>query len=195
MIALLPSTESEVSYPMRALLAFSRLIDYVNECAGRAVAWLVLIAVLVSAGNAMTRYAFNVSSNAWLEIQWYLFSAIFLLAAGWALKRNAHVRIDVIASRLSANTQAWIEIVGTVFFLMPMALLILYFSWPMFVQSWTGHEVSSDAGGLVRWPVKLLIPVGFALLVLQGASEIIKRLAFLRGDPAVAAAQTRTEPR
>ncbi len=180
---------------MRALLAFSRLIDYANECVGRAVAWLVLIAVLVSAGNAMMRYVFNVSSNAWLEIQWYLFSAIFLLAAGWALKRNAHVRIDVIASRLSANAQAWIEIFGTIFFLMPMALLILYFSWPMFIQSWTGHEISSDAGGLVRWPVKLLIPVGFALLVLQGASEIIKRIAFLRGervaDPVPASTEVR----
>lgn len=180
---------------MRALLAFSRLIDYANECVGRAVAWLVLIAVLVSAGNAMTRYAFNVSSNAWLEIQWYLFSAIFLLAAGWALKRNAHVRIDVIASRLSANAQAWIDILGTVFFLMPMAMLILYFSWPMFVQSWTGHEMSSDAGGLVRWPVKLLIPVGFALLVLQGASELIKRIAFLRGESLVAVAPAKAEPR
>jgi TRAP-type mannitol/chloroaromatic compound transport system permease small subunit len=180
---------------MRALLAFSRLIDYANECVGRAVAWLVLIAVLLSAGNAVTRYAFNVSSNAWLEIQWYLFSAIFLLAAGWTLKRNAHVRIDVIVSRLSPNAQAWIEILGTIFFLMPMALLIVYFSWPMFVQSWTGHEMSSDAGGLVRWPVKLLIPVGFALLVLQGASQIIKRIAFLRGDRGAAAARPMPELR
>lgn len=180
---------------MRPLLAFSRLIDYANECVGRAVAWLVLIAVMLSTGNAVTRYAFNVSSNAWLEIQWYLFSAIFLLAAGWALKRNAHVRIDVIASRLPRNAQAWIEILGTIFFLMPMALLILYFSWPMFVQSWTGHEMSSDAGGLVRWPVKLLIPVGFALLVLQGVSEIIKRIAFLRGDRDVAVVQASPEPR
>jgi len=195
MIAPASRTEITVSDPMRALLAFSRLIDYANECVGRAVAWLVLIAVLVSAGNAMTRYAFNVSSNAWLEIQWYLFSAIFLLAAGWALKRNAHVRIDVIASRLSANAQAWIDILGTVFFLMPMAMLILYFSWPMFVQSWTGHEMSSDAGGLVRWPVKLLIPVGFALLVLQGASELIKRIAFLRGESLVAVAPAKAEPR
>jgi TRAP-type mannitol/chloroaromatic compound transport system permease small subunit len=166
---------------MRVLLAFARLIDYVNERVGRAVAWLVLVAVLVSAANALMRYAFNMSSNAWLEIQWYLFSAIFLLAAGWALKRNAHVRIDVIATRLTPRAQAWIDIVGGILFLMPMALLILYLSWPMFVQSYTGHEISSDAGGLVRWPVKLLIPLGFALLVLQGASEIVKRIAFLRG--------------
>jgi TRAP-type mannitol/chloroaromatic compound transport system permease small subunit len=166
---------------MRVLLAFARLIDYVNERVGRAVAWLVLVAVLVSAANALMRYAFNMSSNAWLEIQWYLFSAIFLLAAGWALKRNAHVRIDVIATRLTPRAQAWIDIVGGLLFLMPMALLILYLSWPMFVQSYAGHEISSDAGGLVRWPVKLLIPLGFALLVLQGASQIVKRIAFLRG--------------
>ena len=167
---------------MRVLLAFARLIDYVNERVGRAVAWLVLVAVLVSAGNALMRYAFSMSSNAWLEIQWYLFSAIFLLAAGWTLKRNAHVRIDVVSSRLSPRAQAWIDILGGIFFLMPMAVLILYFSWPMFMQSYIGHEVSGDAGGLVRWPVKLLIPAGFALLVLQGLSEIVKRVAFLNGD-------------
>ena len=166
---------------MRALLALARLIDETNERVGRAVAWLVLAAVLVSVGNAITRYALNVGSNAWLEAQWYLFAAIFLLAAGWALKRNAHVRIDVLSGRLSARTKAWLDIFGSVFFLMPMALLILYLSWPMFLQSYTGNEVSSDAGGLVRWPVKLLIPVGFALLVLQGVAEIIKRMAFLRG--------------
>ena len=171
---------------MRALLAFSRLIDYANERVGRAVAWLVLAAVLISAGNAVTRYALNLSSNAWLEVQWYLFSAIFLLAAGWALKRNAHVRIDVIAARLSPRSQAWIDVLGALFFLLPMAILIAYLSWPMFVQSWTGHEMSSDAGGLVRWPVKLLIPLGFALLALQGVSEIIKRVAFLRGEAGAA---------
>ena len=172
---------------MRVLLAFARLIDYVNERVGRAVAWLVLVAVLVSTGNALMRYTFNVGSNAWLEIQWYLFSAVFLLAAGWALKRNAHVRIDVVASRLTPRAQAWVEIVGALLFLMPMALLILYLSWPMFVLSYTGHEVSSDAGGLVRWPVKLLMPVGFALLALQGVAETIKRFAFLRGIPIPAA--------
>jgi TRAP-type mannitol/chloroaromatic compound transport system permease small subunit len=167
---------------MRGLLAFSRMVDSLNERVGRAVAWLVLVAVVVSAGNAGLRYTFNVSSNAWLELQWYLFSAIFLLAAGWALKRNAHVRIDVLTARLSPRAQAWIDIVGALLFLMPMALLILYLSWPMFMQSWATNEMSSDAGGLVRWPAKLLIPAGFALLVLQGASEIIKRIAFLRGN-------------
>jgi TRAP-type mannitol/chloroaromatic compound transport system permease small subunit len=171
------------SDPMLVLLAVSRFIDRVNGYVGRAVSWLVLAAVLISAGNAVTRYALNLSSNAWLEIQWYLFSAIFLLAAGWALLRNAHVRIDAITGRLTPRARAWIDIVGGALFLMPMALLILYFSWSMFLQSYIGHEMSSDAGGLVRWPVKLLIPVGFALLVLQGVSEMIKRIAFLRGLP------------
>lgn len=172
---------------MRGLLTLARAIDALNLCVGRTVSWLVLVAVLVSAGNALARYGFDLSSNAWLEIQWYLFSAIFLLGAGWTLLRNAHVRIDVLSSRASERTRAWIDILGGVLFLLPMAILILYFSWPMFVQSYVGHEISSDAGGLVRWPVKLLIPAGFALLALQGVSELIKRIAFLRGiDPAQA---------
>ena len=172
---------------MRGLLALARAIDALNTCVGRTVSWLVLVAVLVSAGNALARYGFDLSSNAWLEIQWYLFSAIFLLGTGWTLLRNAHVRIDVLSSRASERTRAWIDILGGLLFLMPMAILILYFSWPMFVQSYMGHEISSDAGGLVRWPVKLLIPAGFALLALQGLSELIKRIAFLRGiDPAQA---------
>lgn len=166
---------------MRLLLTLSRLIDAVNERLGRAVAWLVLVAVLVSAGNALMRYTFSLSSNAWLELQWYLFSAVFLLAAGYTLLHHAHVRIDILYARWSPRTRAWIDIFGTVFFLMPMALIILYFSWPMFMQSYLGGEVSSDAGGLVRWPVKALVPAGFALLVLQGLSEIIKRAAFLAG--------------
>jgi TRAP-type mannitol/chloroaromatic compound transport system permease small subunit len=166
---------------MKTLLAISGMIDACNERVGRAAAWLVLIAVLVSAGNASVRYALGLSSNAWLEIQWYLFAAIFLLGAGYTLKRNGHVRVDVLAGRLSARQQAWIDIAGGVLFLLPVALLILWFSWPMFVQSFVGAEMSSDAGGLLRWPVKLLIPAGFALLALQGISEIIKRAAFLRG--------------
>lgn len=167
---------------MRLLLALSRFIDRVNGLVGRSVAWLVLAAVLVSAGNALSRYLFNASSNAWLEIQWYLFSAIFLLTAGYALLKNAHVRVDVISGSLTPKARAWIDIVGGVFFLLPMALIILYFSWPMFLQSYLGNELSSDAGGLARWYAKLLIPVGFALLVMQVVSEIIKRVAFLRGD-------------
>ncbi|MEK6594051.1 MAG: TRAP transporter small permease subunit [Pseudomonadota bacterium] len=173
---------------MKVFLALSRLIDALNERVGRVIGWLVLVAVLVSAGNATVRYSLNLSSNAWLEIQWYLFSAVFLLGAGYTLKKNEHVRIDVVAGRLSHRGQAWIDIIGGLLFLMPMAVLIMVLSWPMFMQSYIGHEISSDAGGLLRWPVKLLIPVGFALLVLQGISEIIKRAAFLLGalpdDPA-----------
>jgi TRAP-type mannitol/chloroaromatic compound transport system permease small subunit len=166
---------------MRFLLALARAIDAANSFVGRAAAWLVLAAVLVSAGNAAVRYALGTSSNAWLEIQWYLFSAVFLLCAGYTLLRNAHVRIDVLSSRFTPRTRAWIDITGGLFFLLPMALIVLYLSWPMFVQSYTTGELSSDAGGLTRWYVKVLIPAGFALLVLQGVSEIIKRVAFLRG--------------
>lgn len=166
---------------MKVFLALARLIDVINERVGRVIGWLVLAAVLVSAGNATVRYSLNLSSNAWLEIQWYLFSAIFLLGAGYTLKKNEHVRIDILASRLSRRGQAWIDIIGSLLFLMPMALIIMVLSWPMFMQSFTGHEISSDAGGLLRWPVKLLIPIGFALLVLQAVAEIIKRAAFLRG--------------
>ena len=165
---------------MKPLLAFARLIDALNTCIGRSVAWLVLAAVLVSVGNAVARYAFNLSSNAWLEIQWYLFSAVFLLAAGYTLLRNAHVRIDIVTARLSPRARAWIDIVGGIFFLLPMTLLILYLSWPMFVQSYVTNEISGDAGGLTRWYAKALIPAGFALLALQGVSEIIKRIASLR---------------
>jgi TRAP-type mannitol/chloroaromatic compound transport system permease small subunit len=167
---------------MRFMLAFSRTVDRVNRVVGRAVSWLVVAAVVISAGNAVTRRAFDLSSNAWLEIQWYLFSAIFLLAAGYTLLLDRHVRIDVVTTRVSPRTRAWIDILGGFFFLLPMALIMLYLSWPMLVLSYTGHEISSDAGGLVRWYVKALIPAGFALLVLQAVSEIIKRIAFLRGD-------------
>jgi TRAP-type mannitol/chloroaromatic compound transport system permease small subunit len=165
---------------MRFLIACSRAIDALNTRVGRVAAWLVLAAVLLSAGNAASRYALNLSSNAWLELQWYLFSAVFLLGAGYALLRDAHVRVDVVSSRLSARARAWLDIIGIVAFLMPMALVILYFAWPMFTESWASGEMSSDAGGLPRWPVKLLIPLGFALLVLQAVSELIKRVALLR---------------
>ena len=180
---------------MKALLAVARLVDALNERIGRAVGWLVLAAVLVSAGNATVRYSLNLSSNAWLEIQWYLFSAIFLLGAGYTLRRNEHVRIDILAGRLSRRGQAWIDILGGLLFLMPMAVLIMVLSWPMFMQSYLGHEISSDAGGLLRWPVKLLIPVGFALLVMQGVSEIIKRVAFLCGALPDEPARPPREPR
>lgn len=166
---------------MKTLLSLSRLIDALNERVGRLVYWLVLAAVLVSAGNATVRYAFNLSSNAWLEIQWYLFSAVFLLCAGYTLLHNEHIRIDVIAGRLSKRAQAWIDIFGCVFFLLPMALVIMWLAWPIFMDAYTHHEISGDAGGLVRWPAKLLIPVGFFLLALQGMSELIKRIAFVVG--------------
>lgn len=166
---------------MRFLLSISRLIDGLNERVGKSVYWLVLAMVLISAANAIVRKVFNYSSNAFLEAQWYLFSAVFLLAAGYTLLRNEHVRIDVIAGRLSARAQTWIDIFGTLFFLLPMATLIMWLSWPVFVQMYVHHEISGSAGGLVLWPARLLLPVGFALLVLQGISELIKRIAFLAG--------------
>ena len=166
---------------MSSLLSVSRLIDRMSERIGHAFYWLVLATVLISAANAVVRKAFNVSSNAFLEIQWYLFSAIFLLLAGYTLLRNDHVRIDVIASRLSKRAQTWIDIVGTVFFLFPMAILIMWLSWPVFVDAYVRNEISTNAGGLVIWPARLLVPVGFLLLILQGISELIKRIAFLRG--------------
>jgi TRAP-type mannitol/chloroaromatic compound transport system permease small subunit len=137
--------------------------------------------VLVSAGNAVSRYVFDLSSNGWLELQWYLFSAVFLLAAGYTLRHNGHVRIDVVVSHLPPRLRAWIDLLGGIFFLLPMALIIMVLAWPIFVDAFVHHEYSSDAGGLLRWPVKLLMPLGFLLLSLQGVSEIIKRIAFLLG--------------
>ncbi|MEW6119806.1 MAG: TRAP transporter small permease subunit [Pseudomonadota bacterium] len=166
---------------MKALLALARLIDALTERVGRLVIWIVLAATLISAGNALARYALGESSNAWLEIQWYLFGAMFLLAAGYTLKHNGHVRIDVFHARLDPRGQAWIDLAGGLLFLLPMALLLMWLSWPMFLEAWQTRELSPDAGGLVRWPVKLLLPTGFALLALQGLSEIIKRIGVLSG--------------
>ena len=166
---------------MNALLAFSRAIDKMNERIGSVIYWLVLAAVLISAANAIVRKVFNTSSNAFLEIQWYLFSAIFLFCAGYTLLKNQHVRIDVITGRLSKRAQAWIDILGTLFFLMPMAILIMVLSWPVFIQAFARGEVSTNAGGLIIWPARLMVPIGFLLLVLQGWSELIKRVAFLKG--------------
>jgi len=166
---------------VKSLLALSRAIDTLNEKVGHAVYWLVLVAVLISAVNAVVRKVFNVSSNSFLEMQWYLFSAIFLFCAGYTLLKNQHVRIDVIAGRLSPRAQAWIDIVGTVFFLFPMAIMIMILSWPVFVMAYERNEVSTNAGGLVIWPARLLVPIGFFLLVIQGVSELIKRIAFLKG--------------
>ncbi len=164
------------------MLALSRFIDKTNEKIGVGISWALLIAVIICTGNALIRYALNSSSNAWLEIQWYLFSAIFLLAAPYTLKRDEHVRIDVIVSRFSKRTQVWIDLLGFLFFLMPMALLILYYGHAYALLSVQNGEVSSNAGGLIVWPAKILIPLGFFLLCLQGISEIIKRIAYLRGQ-------------
>ena len=166
---------------MRFLLSISRGIDWVNEHVGRLVYWLVLATVLISAGNAIMRKMFSLSSNAWLELQWYLFSAVFLLCAGYTLLRNEHVRIDVVAGRFGAKAQAWIDILGTVFFLLPMSVTIMVLSWPYFLRAYTEHEISGSAGGLVLWYARLLLPVGFLLLSMQGVSELIKRIAFVAG--------------
>ena len=166
---------------MNALLKLSRLIDTITESIGQAARWLVLIVVLISAGNAVMRYTINYSSNAFLEIQWYLFGLIFLRCAAYTLLRNEHVRIDLISSRFSGRGQAWIDIFGILFFLMPMAVGILVLSWPVFMQALQSSEMSNSAGGLIVWPARLMIPGGFLLLILQAISELIKRVGFLQG--------------
>lgn len=183
---------------MKFLLSVSRAIDAVSNRIGHLVMWLVLGAVLISAGNAAVRKAFNVSSNAYLEIQWYLFSAVFLLGAGYTLLRNEHVRIDALSHRWSRRTQVKVDIVGMVVFLLPLCWWIVSMSWPLVVRAWELGEVSSNAGGLIRWPVYALMPVGFALLGLQVLSELIKRIAFLMGiapDPAIGAREKTDEER
>jgi TRAP-type mannitol/chloroaromatic compound transport system permease small subunit len=182
---------------MRALLALSRGIDRLNERVGCCMLWLVLVCTLISAGNAVARYGFNLSSNALLEIQWYLFSLVFLGAAGYTLKHNAHVRIDLVAGRLSRRAQAWIDVFGGLFMLLPVCAIILWFGWHAALESYRVGEMSPDAGGLPRWPIKFVVPAAFLLLILQGISETLKRIAWLRGllpDPvqdAAAAEDTR----
>lgn len=166
---------------MQTLLRLSRAVDALNELVGRWVYWLVLVMVLESAGNAIVRKIFDRSSNALLEMQWYLFSAVFLLCAGWTLKRNDHVRIDILHGRFSPRTQAWIDVFGTVFFLVPMVSLFFWLSIPWFWRSYTEHEISGSAGGLTLWYARVFVPIGFALLGLQGLSELAKRIAFLAG--------------
>ena len=166
---------------MTSLLSISRLIDRLSELLGRWVAWLVLAAVLISAGNAAIRKAFNTSSNAYLEIQWYLFAAVFLLAAGYTMLRQEHVRIDVISGRFSKRTQIWIDIIGICAFLFPFVVVVIGLSMPLVLKAYHSGEMSSNAGGLIRWPVFALLPIDFSLLGLQGLSELIKRIAFLRG--------------
>jgi len=166
---------------MQALLRLSRAIDWVNERVGRTIIWFVLVAVLISAGNAVIRKVFDMSSNAWLEVQWYLFSAVFLLGAGYTLLRNEHVRIDVLLHRLPKRAQIMVDIFGLICFLLPAAILIGAEAWPLFTKAVGSGEMSENAGGLIRWPVYALVPAGFALLALQGVSELIKRIAFLQG--------------
>jgi TRAP-type mannitol/chloroaromatic compound transport system permease small subunit len=162
-------------------MSLSRLIDSLNEKIANAVSWALLIAVIICAGNALVRYIFKMSSNSWLEIQWYLFAALFMLASAYTLKRDEHVRIDVVTSHLPKRTQVWIDLFGYLVFLLPVCLVIVYYGIPFARYSISTAEMSSSAGGLIVWPVKLLIPVGFGLLVLQGISEIIKRIAYLAG--------------
>jgi len=166
---------------MANLLNFSHYIDWFNDHVGRWLRWLVLGAVLISAGNAIVRKLFSMSSNGMLEIQWYLFAAVFMLGAGYAFLRNVHVRIDFISSKLSKRTNAAIDILGIVVFLVPLCVILITLSWPFFYNAWVTGEMSQNAGGLIRWPVLALIPLGFSILLLQGISELIKRIAFLKG--------------
>ncbi len=170
---------------MTLLLKIAGLIDFLNEKVGKIASWMVLFAVLISAANAAVRYTLSSSSNAWLEIQWYLFAGIFLLGAAHTLNKNEHVRVDIIYGALPQRAQTWIDLVGAILFLMPAAVIIGWLSWPVFVISYDLQETSNNAGGLLRWPVKLLMPVGFALLALQGVSEIIKRIGVLAGHDAL----------
>lgn len=166
---------------MSSLLSLCRLIDAINVKIGEWVKWALLIAVLICSGNAIVRYTFNMSSNAWLEIQWYLFGLVYLLAAPYTLRVNEHVRIDVLSSRLSMRTRVWIDIFGFLIFFFPFTLLVLYYATPYAMMAIETNEMSSNAGGLIMWPAKILIPIGFLLLNLQGLSELIKRIGYLMG--------------
>ena len=166
---------------MQAALALSRVIDAVNEKLGWVADSLVLLSCLISAGNAFSRYAFSISSNAWLEIQWYMFGALVMLGTSYTLKKNEHVRVDIVYSNISTRKQIGVDIFGGILFMLPATLILAYLSWPVFYNSWALGEISSNAGGLVRWPIKIFLPIGFALLSLQGISEIIKRIAILSG--------------
>ena len=167
---------------MGFFIRISRAIDWLNDRLGVAANWMVLVACLISAGNAMMRYAFDMSSNAWLEIQWYLCAAMVMLGASYTLRMNEHVRVDIVYTHLSERGKEWLDLVGTAVFLVPSMFVIAWESLPFFLTSWHVQEVSGNAGGLLRWPVKVMVPIGFTLVGLQGISEIIKRAASLRGD-------------
>lgn len=166
---------------MRPLLAFSRAVDSMNAAFGRVADWCVLIACALAASNAFLRYALNLGSNASVEAQWYFFGAVVMLGGAYTLFRNAHVRVDLLYGALPDRARIWVDVVGIALFLLPAMALLAWMTWPFFLDSWTRGEVSSSPGGLIRWPVKLLMPVGFALITLQGLSELIKRIAVLRG--------------
>ncbi|AUC97752.1 MULTISPECIES: TRAP transporter small permease subunit [Bradyrhizobium] len=166
---------------MRPLLALSQAIDRLNEKIGTICNLLVLIACLVSAGNAMIRYAFSYSSNGWLEAQWYMFAILVMFGASYTFKRNEHVRVEILYLMLSERGQLWLDLIGTLFFLIPSCLLLAYLSWPFFYQAYAVGEMSGNAGGLLRWPIKFVVPSGFVMLALQGVSEVIKRIAALQG--------------
>jgi len=167
---------------MSALLAFSRGVDWFTERIGRGLFWLLLLAVLVSTANAISRYALGVASNAWLELQWYLFATIFMLGAGYVFLHDQHVRIDVLAQKLPRKVQVWIDVIGIVVFLFPLCLFIIWSSWPPVARAIETWEISPNPGGLLRWPLYILVPIGFALLALQSLSELFKRVAYLTGQ-------------
>jgi TRAP-type mannitol/chloroaromatic compound transport system permease small subunit len=166
---------------MGPLLAFSRAVDAVNAMFGRVADWLVLLACAVSAGNAFLRYGFSRGSNAWLEAQWYLFAGIVMLGASYTLFRNEHVRVDLVYGALRERARLWVDVLGIALFLLPAMALLAWMTWPFFLDSWMRNETSSSPDGLLRWPVKILLPLGFALITAQGMSELIKRVALLRG--------------
>jgi TRAP-type mannitol/chloroaromatic compound transport system permease small subunit len=167
---------------MSFLLSLSRLIDALTERIGKLAMWFILATTLISAGNAIVRKIFDTSSNAFLEIQWYLFAGVFMLGSGYAFLRNAHVRIDFISSKFSARGRNWVDVLGILVFVFPLCYMMATLGWPLFVNAYESGEMSSNAGGLIRWPVYALIPAGFALLALQSLSELIKRIAFLTGN-------------
>lgn len=166
---------------MPILLGFSRAVDAFNERVGWIADWLVLLSCLISAGNAFSRYAISMSSNAFLEIQWYMFAGIFLLGASYTLRKNEHVRVDILYSSVSERTKLWIDVFGFIVFMLPATIILTWMAWPFFLDSFLRNESSNNAGGLIRWPVKLIMPIGFGLLTLQGISELIKRIAALQG--------------
>jgi TRAP-type mannitol/chloroaromatic compound transport system permease small subunit len=177
-----PKDSAAAENTMRPLLAVSSAIDLLNEKIGYVCNFLVLAACIVSAGNAMIRYAFSYSSNGWLELQWYMFAILVMFGASYTFKRNEHVRVEIFYLFLTERGQLWLDMIGTLFFLIPSCLLLAYLSWPFFMQAYSVGEVSGNAGGLVRWPIKFVIPAGFVLLALQGVSEVIKRIAALKGE-------------